>query len=86
VGIAGAAAAGGGVSGGQAAAYPGKAVPLVLEGAGGGQVALQELRAAVDFPVVEFGVRGSSKMARQEAVAPLAEAGQAWLPAPGLAR
>jgi phage terminase large subunit-like protein len=32
--------------------------------------------------VEEFAVRGSSKMARAEAVSPLAEAGKVWLPRP----
>jgi predicted phage terminase large subunit-like protein len=65
----------------QAERFPGQALPLVVESAGGGLVAIQELRAAVDFPVVEFAVKGSSKMARAEAVSPLAEAGKVWVPA-----
>jgi predicted phage terminase large subunit-like protein len=68
-----------------AARYPAQAVPLVVEAAGGGIVALQELRAAVDFPVIEFQVKGSSKMARAEAVSPLAEAGKVWVPSPRVA-
>ncbi len=58
---------------------------LVVESAGGGLVALQELRASVDLPVVEFPVKGSNKMARNEAVSPLAEAGKVWLPSPRIA-
>jgi predicted phage terminase large subunit-like protein len=65
-----------------AARYPDQALPLVIENAGGGQVAAQELREAVDFPVIEHPLRGSSKMARNEAVSPLAEGGKVWLPHP----
>jgi predicted phage terminase large subunit-like protein len=60
----------------------GLALPVYVEDAGGGQVAVQEFRAAADFPVLPYAVKGSTKMARQEAVAPLAEAGKVWLPRP----
>jgi len=60
--------------------YPSKTVALVVETAGGGMVAAQELREAYDFPVVDFEVKGSTKLARSEAVTPLAEGGKVWIP------
>ncbi|HXI14765.1 MAG TPA: hypothetical protein VNM48_00240 [Chloroflexota bacterium] len=62
------------------AAEHGLALPLYVEDAGGGAVAIQELRAACDFPVLAYGVRGSTKMARNEAVSPLGEARRIWVP------
>lgn len=58
----------------------GLALPVVVESAGGGQVALQELRASVDYPVLEHSVSRSSKMSRSEAVSPLVESGRVVLP------
>src|SRR5919199_3751437 len=58
----------------------GLALPVYVESVGGGQVAVQEFRAAVDFPVLEYDVRGQSKIARNEAVSPLAESRKVWLP------
>ena len=63
-----------------ARAYPDHTVALVVEAAGGGMVAAQELRAALDFPVIDFEVKGSTKLARAEAVTPLAEGGKVWVP------
>ena len=62
--------------------YPGLSVPLVVESAGGGAVVAQELREAYEFPVVEYEVKGQTKMARSEAVTPLAEGGKVWVPSP----
>ena len=62
--------------------YPEQSVGLVVEEAGGGAVAAQELREALDFPVIEFEVRGQTKMARAESVTPLAEGGKVWIPDP----
>jgi predicted phage terminase large subunit-like protein len=69
----------------RAVVYPEEALPLVVESAGGGRVAAQELTAACGFSVIEVTVKGSTKVARQEAVSPLAEAGQVWLPSPARA-
>jgi predicted phage terminase large subunit-like protein len=66
-------------------AFPGHSLPLVVETAGGGMVAAQELRAALDFPVIDYEVKGASKLARAELVTPLAEAGRVFLPPPGRA-
>jgi predicted phage terminase large subunit-like protein len=63
----------------------GLTLPLYVEAAGGGLVSVQEFRAACDFPVREHAPKGASKMARNEAVAPLAEAGKVWLPHPSRA-
>ena len=60
--------------------YPELTVGLVVESAGGGAVAAQELREAYDFPVIEWEVKGQSKVARSEAVTPLAEGGKVWVP------
>lgn len=74
-----------------AAELEGLALPLYVEDAGGGGVALQEFEQAVDFPVLRWPprelarLRTSSKMARNEAVSPLAEAGKVWLPSPRVA-
>ena len=65
--------------------FPGKSLSLVVESAGGGAVAAQELREALDFPVVEYEVQGASKVARAEAVSPLAEGGKVWVPDPAKA-
>jgi hypothetical protein len=51
----------------------------------GGQVAVQEFRAACNYPVLEYSVKASTKMARNEAVSPLAESGKVWLPHPARA-
>ena len=67
----------------QMAAYPGFSMPLVVEAAGGGVVAAQELRAALEFPVIEHELKGMSKLARADLVTPLAEGGKVFLPAPG---
>ena len=48
-------------------------------------VAAQELREAYDFPVVDFEVKGSTKLARSEAVTPLAEGGKVWVSDPAKA-
>ncbi|HET7767915.1 MAG TPA: phage terminase large subunit, partial [Chloroflexota bacterium] len=45
----------------------------------------QELREALDVPVEEFEVKGASKVARAEAVSPLAEGGKVWVPDPAKA-
>ena len=66
----------------QLAAYPGQSLPLVVEAAGGGAVAAQELRANLDFPVIDYDLRGASKLARAELVTPIAEAGKVFLPNP----
>jgi predicted phage terminase large subunit-like protein len=58
----------------------GLALPLYVEDAGGGTVAIQEFRAATDFPVLAYAPKGASKVARAEAVSPLAEAGKVWIP------
>jgi predicted phage terminase large subunit-like protein len=63
--------------------YPDQVVALVVETAGGGAVAAQELREAYDFPVVEWEVKGQTKVARCEAVTPLAEGGKVWVPSEG---
>ena len=63
-----------------ARAYPEQSVALVVESAGGGAVAAQELREAYDFPVVEYEVKGQTKVARCESVTPLAEGGKVWVP------
>ncbi len=67
------------------AAERGLALPLYVESVGGGLVSVQEFRAAVEFPVLEYEVRGQTKIARNEAVSPLAESGKVWLPAPSRA-
>ena len=46
-------------------------------------MAAQELREAYDFPVIEYEVKGQTKMARSEAVTPLAEGGKVWVPDEG---
>jgi len=66
-------------------AYPGFSVPLIVEAAGGGLVAAQELRAALDFPVIDHDLKATSKLARAESVSPLAESGKLFLPSPSLA-
>jgi predicted phage terminase large subunit-like protein len=66
----------------QLGSYPGHSIPLVIETAGGGLVAAQELRADLDFPVIDYEVKGVSKLARAELVTPLAEAGKVLLPSP----
>ena len=58
----------------------GLSLPVVVEAVGGGLVAVQELKAACEFPVIEYEVRGSSKLARWEATSPEAEAGRVWHP------
>ena len=65
--------------------YPGFSLPLIVEAAGGGLVAAQELRAALDFPVIDYEVKGATKLARAEAVTPLGEAGKVFLPSPARA-
>ena len=62
--------------------YPERTVSLVMESAGGGQVAAQELREAHDIPLVEYEVKGASKLARAESVTPLAEGGKVFIPDP----
>jgi predicted phage terminase large subunit-like protein len=63
----------------------GLSLPVVVEAVGGGLVAVQEFRAACEFPVIEYEVRGSSKLARWEATSPEAEAGRVWHPPEGMA-
>ena len=63
----------------------GLSLPVYVESAGGGLVAVQEFQSACDFPVYEYAVKGSTKMARNEAVSPLAETGKVWLPSPRVA-
>ena len=57
----------------------------MVESAGGGMVAAQELREAYDFPVIEYDVKGGTKLARSEAVTPLAEGGKVRVPDPAKA-
>jgi len=68
-----------------AATYPEDEISVVVEAAGGGLIAAQELREAYAFPVVTFDPGGESKIARNEAVSPLAEGGKVWLPSPARA-
>ena len=65
--------------------YAAQAVALVVEEAGGGAVAAQELREALDFTVIEYEVKGQTKVARAESVTPLAEGGKVWVPSDGRA-
>ena len=46
---------------------------------------MQEFREACEFPVIEYEIKGSSKVARWEATAPEAEAGRVFHPPEDLA-
>lgn len=65
--------------------FDGQALPVYVEEAGGGAVHVQEFSASVDFPVLPHPIRSSTKLARNEAVSPLAEARKVWLPSPRIA-
>jgi predicted phage terminase large subunit-like protein len=62
------------------AAASGAGVSVHVEDVSGGSVQIQELAAAVDFPVLPYPIKGQTLMARAEAVAPLSEAGKVWIP------
>lgn len=71
------------------ARFPRMAVPVVIEDAASGQSAVQVLSRQYTtpdghrlpaLPVIPWTIRGTSKIARAESVAPLVEAGRVWLP------